>query len=620
MKSPFQLLSRHWRSLLTLLAAALLGVGVLPTIFAQAKSPDSWDEQSASNSGDLNTEVDPDSGGARPPASTPSATPTVTPLPGAEVYGTAPDGATLEWLVNTPTNGSQPPWPAVLVIHGGGFYEGSPVSSPQNLQAAKDLAAAGFITFNITYRLAPPGKILNQTSDGHAPEQAQDCKMAARAVRADPRCDGRLAVVGASAGGTHAEWLAIDHTTTADPPWSDVDRPDAIVALSTPSDFTDYRTGTWNLAFARWEWTNYCNVPNTNFPTPEDRAILQAASPAFIVDNQAKPMLLMMCSDDVTPYIQLQDMINALDAAFGSLPRNYEAITVPGNKHAFGLWPLYIDGSETVKSHVIAFLTNALTPPPPTPTPTPTPTATPTPTDTPTPTATPTPTVTPTPTDTPTPTVTPTPTDTPTPTVTPTPTATPTPTPTPTASPTTTPTPTPTPGSPVITVQPADQTVTAGQTARFSVTASGNTPLHYQWRKNGSDIVGATRGVYTTPATSTADSGSVYSVSITNSVGIATSNNATLTVLPLQNPPVITSQPADRAVAAGKSAKFTVVASGSDPLSYQWRKNGVNISGATGSVYLTPATTLGDSGTLFSVVVSNPVGTVTSNNAVLTVR
>lgn len=529
-------------------------------------------------------------------ALTATPTPSVTPLPGAQVYGTAPDGATLEWLVNPPTNGSHPPWPAVLVIHGGGFYEGSPVSSPQNLQAAKDLAAAGFITFNITYRLAPPGKILNQSSDGHAPEQSDDCKMAARAARADPRCNGKLGVVGASAGGTHAEWLAIDHTTTVTPPWSDADRPDAIVALSTPSDFTDYRYGNWNLAYARFEWTNYCNVPDTSNPTPENLAILQAASPAFVVDNQAKPMLLFMCQDDVTPYIQLADMKNALDAAFGSLPKNYESIIVPGNKHAFGLWQLPIDSTETVKSHSIDFLTAALVPPPPTPTPTPTatPTATPTPTDTPTPTATPT--------------------------ATPTPTASPTPTPTSTPTPTATATPAPTPGSPVITVQPADQTVTAGQTARFTVTVTGNTPLHYQWRKNGTDIPGATKGVYTTPATTTSDNGSVYTVYITNPVGSVTSNNATLTVLPAGSAPSITTQPVDRTVVAGKTAKFTVAASGSDPLAYQWRKNGTNIAGATSAAYVTPATTLADSGSVFSVVVTNSLGSITSNGATLTVR
>jgi hypothetical protein len=83
---------------------------------------------------------------------------------------------------------------------------------------------------------------------------------------------------------------------------------------------------------------------------------------------------------------------------------------------------------------------------------------------------------------------------------------------------------------PTITTQPASQTVTAGQTATFSVAASGTAPLSYQWQKNGSSISGATSASYTTPATATADSGSTFRVIVTNSVGSATSNNATLTV------------------------------------------------------------------------------------------
>jgi hypothetical protein len=84
-------------------------------------------------------------------------------------------------------------------------------------------------------------------------------------------------------------------------------------------------------------------------------------------------------------------------------------------------------------------------------------------------------------------------------------------------------------------------------------------------------------------------------------------------------PPSITTQPANQTVAVGQTATFSVVASGTAPLSYQWRKNGANISGATSSSYTTPATVSSDNGSLFSVVVSNPYGNVTSANATLTV-
>jgi hypothetical protein len=63
-----------------------------------------------------------------------------------------------------------------------------------------------------------------------------------------------------------------------------------------------------------------------------------------------------------------------------------------------------------------------------------------------------------------------------------------------------------------------------------------------------------------------------------------------------------------------------VIARGNAPLSYQWRKNGVDIAGATSATYTTPPATVGDNGSLFSVVVSNSVGSVTSNNAKLKVR
>jgi hypothetical protein len=83
---------------------------------------------------------------------------------------------------------------------------------------------------------------------------------------------------------------------------------------------------------------------------------------------------------------------------------------------------------------------------------------------------------------------------------------------------------------PAITTQPANATVNVGQTATFSVVASGTAPLSYQWFKNGTAISGATSASYTTPATVAGDNGAKFKVTVTNSVGSATSNDATLTV------------------------------------------------------------------------------------------
>ena len=78
--------------------------------------------------------------------------------------------------------------------------------------------------------------------------------------------------------------------------------------------------------------------------------------------------------------------------------------------------------------------------------------------------------------------------------------------------------------------QPASQTITAGQTATFSVASTGTAPLSYQWSKNGSAISGATSSSYTTPATTTSDTSATFSVTVSNSAGNAISSNATLTV------------------------------------------------------------------------------------------
>jgi len=176
------------------------------------------------------------------------------------------------------------------------------------------------------------------------------------------------------------------------------------------------------------------------------------------------------------------------------------------------------------------------------------------------------------------------------------------------------------PVAPLITTQPASQTVTAGQTATFTVVATGTAPLSYQWRKSGTAISGATAPTYTTPATTSADSGAQFTVVVTNTAGSVTSNTATLTVSAAAVAPSITTQPASQTVTAGQTATFTVVATGTAPLTYQWRKGGTAILGAASSSYTTPATTSADNGAQFTVVVSNVAGSVTSNAATLTVN
>lgn len=88
------------------------------------------------------------------------------------------------------------------------------------------------------------------------------------------------------------------------------------------------------------------------------------------------------------------------------------------------------------------------------------------------------------------------------------------------------------PVAPSLTAEPASASVTAGQTATFSVTATGTAPLNYQWQKNAADIPNATAASYTTPVTTTADNGELFRVVVSNTAGNITSTSATLTVNP----------------------------------------------------------------------------------------
>ena len=174
--------------------------------------------------------------------------------------------------------------------------------------------------------------------------------------------------------------------------------------------------------------------------------------------------------------------------------------------------------------------------------------------------------------------------------------------------------------APTITTQPLNQSVTAGQTATFSVVVSGTAPLSYQWRKKTANINGATASSYTTPATTSADNSAKFDVVVSNSAGSITSAQATLTVNSAPVAPTITTQPANQTVTAGQTATFSVIASGTAPLTYQWQKNAANITGATASSYTAPVTTTADSGELFRVIVSNSVGNTPSMSATLTVN
>ena len=173
--------------------------------------------------------------------------------------------------------------------------------------------------------------------------------------------------------------------------------------------------------------------------------------------------------------------------------------------------------------------------------------------------------------------------------------------------------------APKIVSQPANNVQLSSQPASFRVTATGKAPLSYQWQKNKVDIPGATANWFTVPATALADNSSTFRVVVTNSSGSITSAVATLTVNAAPANPVIVTPPVNQTVSASQPVTFTVGATGTAPLGYQWKKNGMDVVGATASSLNLPAAITADCGAAFSVVVSNGSGNVTSAGATLAV-
>jgi hypothetical protein len=168
---------------------------------------------------------------------------------------------------------------------------------------------------------------------------------------------------------------------------------------------------------------------------------------------------------------------------------------------------------------------------------------------------------------------------------------------------------------PSIITQPQSQTVLAGTNVVLSVTVTSSPSSTYQWKRQGTNLPAATTATLSLPNVQWPDSGA-YTVAVTNSVGYAISSNATLTVLA---PPTITLQPQGLVGYWGRTAVLTVGAQGSAPLSYQWYKDGVLISGATNASLVLTELELNDGGQ-YSSVVSNPYGSFTSDNALLVVN
>jgi hypothetical protein len=167
---------------------------------------------------------------------------------------------------------------------------------------------------------------------------------------------------------------------------------------------------------------------------------------------------------------------------------------------------------------------------------------------------------------------------------------------------------------PAIGQQPSSLAILKGHDASFSVTASGDSPLSYQWRLNGNSVSGSTTSSYTVTAVTEANAGG-YDVVVANTYGSVTSAVAQLTVLV---PPAIATQPTNQTIAAGGTANFLVTASGTSPLSYQWCFNATNmVGGNTNFLSLTNVQQSQFGG--YTLVITNVAGSITSAVAILTI-
>jgi pectate disaccharide-lyase len=177
------------------------------------------------------------------------------------------------------------------------------------------------------------------------------------------------------------------------------------------------------------------------------------------------------------------------------------------------------------------------------------------------------------------------------------------------------------PVAPAITSQPQNRTVGEGQNATFTVGASGTAPLHYQWYSvPGILLAGKTNTALTLSAVTTNQSGSGYFAIVTNLFGAATSSVASLTVTSTPpTAPAITTQPQNQQVNEGQTAAFTVVATGTPPLFYQWYFNTNTALADATNATLTLLNVQSNNAGGYSVIVTNSVGSRTSVVATLTV-
>ena len=167
---------------------------------------------------------------------------------------------------------------------------------------------------------------------------------------------------------------------------------------------------------------------------------------------------------------------------------------------------------------------------------------------------------------------------------------------------------------PVITTQPQSQTAQTGGRISFLVVARGDPPVTYQWRRGGNPIPGASNPLFTLASVQSSDA-TTYDVTVANNSGTVTSSAASLTLV---NRVIITQPPLALTLVPGGTGTFSVIASGTGPLNYQWLINDVPSLGATLPSFTIVNAQPSNAG-YYRVIVYNSFSSVTSAPVTLTV-
>lgn len=316
-------------------------------------------------------------------------------------YTTTPSGVALYWERIEPTTGTS--WPAVLVIHGGGFKSGRPQTA-----IVQQCADAGFLALGVEYRLAPPGNEMRVDhgheapgqdtvgDDGRYPKQTYDIGKAIQIARADPKCDGRVFCIGGSAGGSHTAFMLASGTAGDNQPdlgvimscgVSNLGDPNLLALATVPGETSPHGA-----------CTNYVGIVPDPWPTYSggDLATLTAASPVTYMTGILPPVWVMISSIDslgiytstgvagqsdlgppetdvengLVPKLQAIGMTESLAEIPETGKYKLTVVPVTTHQHAMNYWDSPFDGNgpPTVGAKILAWLASSpISPPPPPP-------------------------------------------------------------------------------------------------------------------------------------------------------------------------------------------------------------------------------------------------------------